>query len=112
MPSVNHLNTKAGSIPYKSLFSKVSIVPPTSSLAYISTQWASDPVTGELCEGVENDYGKQAKVIWTNITDILKELGAEPKDIVQKTVMFKCVEAALPSFPRLPFSLISTKQSK
>jgi enamine deaminase RidA (YjgF/YER057c/UK114 family) len=89
MTSLNHLNPKAGSPPYKSLFSNVTIVPPNTPLAYISTQWAADPATGELYEGMENDYRKQAKVIWTHIIGILKELEAEPKDIVHKVVQFK-----------------------
>lgn len=91
MPSPTHLNTQAGAPPYKSLFSTVSIVPPNTSLAYISTQWAADPSTGELAEGVAGDYTKQAEIIWKNIASILKELGAEMKDVVYRTVSFAYV---------------------
>ncbi|KAK0105471.1 hypothetical protein ONS95_004165 [Cadophora gregata] len=88
MAGLNHFNPKAGSKPYHSLFSNVTIVPPNTSLAYISTQWAADPSTGELVEGVEGDYFKQAQIIYQNIVAILKELGAELKDIVHRTVSF------------------------
>lgn len=53
MSSVQHLNTKVGAVPYKGLFSTVSIVPPNTTIAYISTQWAQDPETGELVKGAE-----------------------------------------------------------
>jgi enamine deaminase RidA (YjgF/YER057c/UK114 family) len=91
METPKHFNPKAGSPPYKSLFSNVSIAPAGSSLAFISTQWAADPATGELMEGVENDYTKQSKVVWTNIVEILKELGVGMKEIVHVTVNFKLV---------------------
>jgi enamine deaminase RidA (YjgF/YER057c/UK114 family) len=91
MTTPKHFNPKGGSPPYKSLFRNVTIAPAGSSLAFISTQWAADPTTGELMEGVENDYAKQTKVVWTNIVEILKELGAEMKDIVHITVNFKLV---------------------
>jgi enamine deaminase RidA (YjgF/YER057c/UK114 family) len=91
MAAPKHFNPKAGSPPYKSLFSNVTIAPAGSSLAFISTQWAADPTTGELMEGVENDYGKQSKIIWTNLTEILKELGVGMKEIVHVTVNFKLV---------------------
>jgi enamine deaminase RidA (YjgF/YER057c/UK114 family) len=87
--SVKFLNTTAGSPPYRGLFSNVAIVPPNTSLAYISTQWAADPKTGELMDGVADDYGKQSKIIWENIVAILKELGVSMKDVVHKTVSFK-----------------------
>ena len=87
--SIKFLNTTAGSPPYKELFSTVAIVPPNTSMAYISTQWASDPKTGELMEGVADDYGKQSKIIWENIVAILRELGVSMKDVVHKTVSFK-----------------------
>jgi enamine deaminase RidA (YjgF/YER057c/UK114 family) len=87
--SLKHLNTKAGSPPYKSLFSTVTIVPPNTTVAYISTQWAADPTTGELVEGVADDYGKQAKIIYENIVGILKELGCQMKDVIHRTVTFK-----------------------
>jgi hypothetical protein len=67
MATPKHFNPKAGSPLYKSLFSNVTIAPAGSSLAFISTQWAADPVTGELIEGVENDHAKQSKVVWTNV---------------------------------------------
>jgi enamine deaminase RidA (YjgF/YER057c/UK114 family) len=89
MTSVTFLNTKAGSPPYKRLFSNVAIVPPNTSIAYISTQWAADPKTGELMEGVADDYGKQAKIVGENCVGILKELGAGMKDVIHKTVYFK-----------------------
>jgi enamine deaminase RidA (YjgF/YER057c/UK114 family) len=89
MASPKHFNPKAGSPPYRSLFSNVTIVPPNSSLAYISTQWAADPATGELVEGVADDYGKQSSIVFTNITAILKELGVGMKDVVHRTVSFK-----------------------
>jgi len=88
MSSLKHFNPKAGSPPYKSLFSNVTIVPPNTTLAYISTQWAADSETGELVKGCEGDAGKQAQIIWTHIVGILKELGAEMKDVVHKTVSF------------------------
>jgi len=40
-------------------------------------------------EGVENDYGKQSKIVWANIVEILKELGVGIKEIVHVTVNFK-----------------------
>jgi enamine deaminase RidA (YjgF/YER057c/UK114 family) len=89
MSSIKFLNPTAGSPPYKNLFSNVAIVPPNTSMAYISTQWAADPKTGELMEGVADDYGKQSKIIWENIVGILKELGVGMKDVVHKTVTFK-----------------------
>jgi enamine deaminase RidA (YjgF/YER057c/UK114 family) len=88
MSSPKHFNPSVGSPPYRSLFKNVSIVPANCSLAYISTQWAADPATGELMEGVEGDYAKQSKVIWTNICGILKELGVGMKDVVHRTVSF------------------------
>ncbi|KAG4433678.1 hypothetical protein IFR05_010846 [Cadophora sp. M221] len=88
MSGLTHFNPKAGSVPYRSLFSNVTIVPPNTSLAYISTQWAADPSTGELIDGVEGDYFKQSQIVYTNIVAILKELGAEAKDIVHRTVSF------------------------
>jgi enamine deaminase RidA (YjgF/YER057c/UK114 family) len=98
MATPKHFNPKAGSPPYKSLFSNVTIAPAGSSLAFISTQWAADPVTGELMEGVENNYGKQSKIIWGNIVEILKELGVTMKEIVHVTVNFKLVPlSALPT---------------
>ena len=42
-------------------------------------------------EGVENDYGKQSKIVWTNLVEILKELGVGMKEIVHVTVNFKLV---------------------
>ncbi|CZR63008.1 uncharacterized protein PAC_12905 [Phialocephala subalpina] len=89
MANLTHLNPKSGSPPYKGLFSNCTIVPPNTSLAYISTQWAADPSTGELIEGVAGDYGKQSKVIWGNLVQILKELGATMKDVVHTTACFK-----------------------
>lgn len=91
MSSLKHFNTQAGSPPYKNLFHNVTIVPPNTSLAYISTQWAADPATGELSVGTEGDISKQAKIIWTNIAAILKELGAEMKDVIHRTVSFMYV---------------------
>jgi enamine deaminase RidA (YjgF/YER057c/UK114 family) len=88
MSSPKHFNTQAGSPPYHNLYHSVTIVPPNSSLAYISTQWAADRATGELVAGCEGDAGKQAKIIWANISAILKELGAEMKDVVHRTVNF------------------------
>jgi len=88
MSAPKHFNTEAGSPPYKNLFHTVTIVPPNTSLAFISTQWAADPATGELVAGCEGDAGKQAKIIWTNISSILKELGVDMKDVVYRTVNF------------------------
>jgi enamine deaminase RidA (YjgF/YER057c/UK114 family) len=87
--SLKFMNTTAGSPPYKSLFSTVTIVPPNTSVAYISTQWAADPKTGELADGVADDYGKQATIIYENIVGILKELGCGMKDVIHRTVTFK-----------------------
>jgi len=42
-------------------------------------------------EGVENDYAKQSKIVWTNLVEILKELGVGMKEIIQVTVNFKLV---------------------
>jgi len=86
MSALKHFNTKAGAAPYRDLFHTVTIVPPNTSLAYISTQWAADPATGELVAGSEGNAGKQAGIVWTNIAAILKELGAEMKDVVHRTV--------------------------
>lgn len=89
MADLKHYNTTAGAPPYKSLFSTVTIVPPNTSLAYISTQWAADPATGELMEGTADDYAKQSKVTYEHVVGILKELGVGQKDIVHRTVSFK-----------------------
>jgi enamine deaminase RidA (YjgF/YER057c/UK114 family) len=89
MASVQHLNPTAGAKPYRDLFSTVSIIPPNTAVAYISTQWACDPNTGELFEGIADDYYKQAKIVQQNLVGILKELGAEMKDIVHRTVCYK-----------------------
>ncbi|KAH7390341.1 hypothetical protein BKA64DRAFT_678998 [Cadophora sp. MPI-SDFR-AT-0126] len=88
MANLTHFNPKHGSMPYKSLFSNVTIVPPNTSLAFISSQWAADPSTGELVEGTAGDYFKQSQIIYQNLVSILKELGAEFKDIVHRTVSF------------------------
>jgi enamine deaminase RidA (YjgF/YER057c/UK114 family) len=88
MSSPKHFNTEAGSPPYRNLFHNVTVVPPNTSLAYISTQWAADPTTGELAAGCEGDIGKQSKIIWTNIVAILQELGVTMKDVVHRTVNF------------------------
>lgn len=88
MTSLKHFNPAAGSPPYKNLFHNVTVVPPNTSLAYISTQWAADPATGGLAEGTEGDARKQAKIVWVNIVSILKDLGAEMKDVIQRTVNF------------------------
>lgn len=95
MASPKHFNPTAGSPPYRNLFSNVTIAPANCSLAFISTQWAADPTTGELMEGVADDYAKQSTVIWKNICGILKELGVEMKDIVHTTVNFKLVVVSL-----------------
>lgn len=89
MAGLQFFNPKAGSPPYKNLFSNVAIVPANTSIAYISTQWAADPTTGELVEGVSGDVRKQAKIIWSNIVAILKELGCDLKNVVHQTVSFK-----------------------
>lgn len=89
MADLKHFNTTAGSPPYRSLFSNITIVPANTSLAYISTQWAADSKTGELVDGVADDYRKQSEIVWKNITGILKELGVEFKDVVHRTVSFK-----------------------
>ncbi len=91
MAGLQFFNPKAGSPPYKSLFSNVAIVPPNTSIAYISTQWAADPTTGELVEGVSDDARKQAKIVWANLVAILKELGCDMKNVVHQTVSFKSV---------------------
>lgn len=91
MASPKHFNPAAGSPPYRNLFSNVTIAPANCSLAYVSTQWAADPTTGELMEGVADDYAKQSTVVWKNICAILKELGVGMKDIVHVTVSFKLV---------------------
>jgi enamine deaminase RidA (YjgF/YER057c/UK114 family) len=88
MSSLKHFNPEAGSPPYKNLFHNVTIVPPNSSIAYISTQWAADPTTGLLTEGAEGDARKQAVIVWKNVVAILKEMGAEMKDVVHRTVSF------------------------
>lgn len=88
MSSVQNINTKAGAIPYKGLFSSVSIIPSNRRIAYISTQWACDPETAEPVQDALGDYYKQAVIVWEQIYGILKELGAEAKDIVHRTVNF------------------------
>jgi hypothetical protein len=67
MSSPKHFNPIAGSPPYKNLFSNVTIAPTNYSLAFISTQWAADPSTGELMEGEADDYLKQRSAVWKNI---------------------------------------------
>ncbi|KUJ09404.1 uncharacterized protein LY89DRAFT_741117 [Mollisia scopiformis] len=88
MANLTHFNPKASSKPYMGLFSNCTIVPPNTALAYISTQWAADPSTGELVEGAAGDYTKQSKIVWTNLVETLKELGAQMKDVVHTTVSF------------------------
>lgn len=84
-------NTVAGATPYKGLFTKVAIVPANCSLAFISTQFACDPETGELPVGMEGDYAKQSAKIWEQIVGILKELGVTMKEVVHVTVNFSSV---------------------
>jgi enamine deaminase RidA (YjgF/YER057c/UK114 family) len=83
-----HFNTVAGATPYKDLFTKVTIVPPNCSLAFISTQYACDAETGELPAGMEGDYAKQSAKIWEQIVAMLKELGVTMKEVVHVTVNF------------------------
>jgi enamine deaminase RidA (YjgF/YER057c/UK114 family) len=84
-----HFNTTAGAVPYRNLFSKVSIAPAGCRLAFISTQWAADPVTGELIDGVADDYGKQSTIVWTNVCAMLRELGVTLENVVNGGVQFK-----------------------
>jgi enamine deaminase RidA (YjgF/YER057c/UK114 family) len=86
-----HFNTVAGATPYKDLFTKVTIVPANCSLAFISTQFACDPETGELPVGMEGDYAKQSAKIWEQVVEILKELGVTLKEVVHVTVNFGLV---------------------
>ncbi|KAK5017710.1 hypothetical protein LTR16_002114 [Cryomyces antarcticus] len=86
MSSVQHSNPSGAVPPYRDLFSSVTIVPPNTTLAYVSTQWAGDQDSNVLHP---DDYYGQAKVIWTNIGTILGELGAGVKDIVHRVVKFK-----------------------
>ncbi|KAE9365115.1 hypothetical protein N431DRAFT_518124 [Stipitochalara longipes BDJ] len=108
MSSPKHFNTQAGAPPYKNLYHTVTIVPPNTTLAYLSTQWAADSATGELVAGCEGDAGKQSKIVWTNIVAILKELGAEMKDVVHRTVNFiefddeKAKEVAMAAVAAMP----------
>jgi len=95
MTDLTHFNTKAGAKPYRDLFSTVTIVPPNTSLAYISTQWAADVETGELGEGVAGDYYAQSSIVWANIVGILKELKADAGDIVHRTISFKEFDDAI-----------------
>lgn len=89
MTTVKFFNPTTAPGPYKNYFHNVAIVPPNTSIAYVSTQWAVDPETGDLTEGVADDYGKQAAIVWTNIVKILRELEVELKDVVHKVVSFK-----------------------
>lgn len=81
-------NTVAGAIPYKSLYTTVSVVPANCSLAFISTQFACDAETGELPVGMEGDYAKQSAKVMEQIVGILKELGITMKEVVHLTVNF------------------------
>jgi enamine deaminase RidA (YjgF/YER057c/UK114 family) len=102
MAALKHFNPKAGAPPYKGLFSTVTIVPPNTSLAYISTQWASD-ANGELVEGTAGDYAKQVKITWEHVIGILKELGVDFKDVVHRTINFLYV------FPHLSSTILILK---
>lgn len=93
-----HFNTVAGATPYKSLFSKVTIAPANCSLAFVSTQFACDPATGELPAGMEDDYGKQAAQVWLQIVGVLKEMGVTMKEVVHVTINFKYDRPCVP-FP-------------
>jgi enamine deaminase RidA (YjgF/YER057c/UK114 family) len=83
-----HFNAVAGAMPYKDLFTKVTIVPANCSLAFISTQFACDPETGELPVDIEGDYAKQSAKIWEQIVAMLKELGLTMTEVVHFTVNF------------------------
>jgi enamine deaminase RidA (YjgF/YER057c/UK114 family) len=96
-PAPKHFNTTAGAIPYRDLFKKVSISPADCSLAFISTQWAADPKTGELVDGVADDYGKQAEIVWTNVCDMLRELGVTLENVVNMKAQFRSVPSLSPS---------------
>jgi enamine deaminase RidA (YjgF/YER057c/UK114 family) len=90
MAALKHFNPKAGAPPYKGLFSTVTVVPPNTSLAYISSQWAAD-ANGELVEGTAGDYAKQVKITWEHVIGILKELGVDFKSVVHRTINFLSV---------------------
>ncbi len=77
-----------GAPPYKSRFSTVTIVPPNTPIAYISTQWAADPATGDMVTGGKGSYYHQAKQVWTNIVAILEELGVGLEACVHRQVNY------------------------
>lgn len=90
MTSIRRLTPhQIGAPPYKSLYSTVSIIPPNTSIAYISLQWAADPLTGEMVKGGEGSYYHQAKQVWTNVVAILKELGVGLEACVHRTTNYR-----------------------
>jgi hypothetical protein len=58
-------NTVAGAIPYKGLYTTVSVVPANCSLAFISTQFACDAETGELPVGMEGITLSSPPRLWS-----------------------------------------------
>jgi enamine deaminase RidA (YjgF/YER057c/UK114 family) len=88
MAEIKHLNPSGAVPPYRNLFHSVTIIPPNTTLAYISTQWAGDD-NSELQH--PDDYRGQSKYIWTRIARILKELGCGMKDVVHRKVVFRYV---------------------
>jgi len=79
MSSLIFSNPTGAVPPYKNLFSSVTTVPPNTSLAFISTQWAGDKDGNVL---FPNDYRAQSKVIAENVVKILEEMGCGFKDII------------------------------
>ncbi|KAH0536895.1 hypothetical protein FGG08_006266 [Glutinoglossum americanum] len=103
MSALVHVNPPGSTPPYKDLFHNVTIVPPNTKLAFVSSQWACDS-SGNLIEGGKDNYNAQAKQAWSNVLIILKGLGCGVKDIVHKRNCFttfsddiakSCIEGAL-----------------
>lgn len=59
----------------------------TGSLLFISGQIPLDPATGKLVSEQEGDVREQTRQVLTNLKHILKEAGADMKDVVKTTVL-------------------------
>ena len=81
MSSLIYSNPASAVPPYKNLYSSVVTVPPNTSLAFVSTQWAGDKDGNVL---FRNDYFMQAKIVKENLVKILQEMGCRNKDIISQ----------------------------
>lgn len=87
MSSITFSNPKGAVPPYEDLYSTVAIIPPNTSVAYVSTQWAGDINSNVVAP---NNYCAQSKHVWGNTNKILKEMGCSLKNVVLVKWTFMC----------------------